>query len=84
PIFSCNMASSLVDKLKKWCRGEAIDESHALLTVVPENTEIAVVEETLQTIKCLGRVRVRGRILGDTEKDMLVLCESRESGDDLY
>uniref|UniRef100_A0A672F8S9 CCHC-type domain-containing protein n=1 Tax=Salarias fasciatus TaxID=181472 RepID=A0A672F8S9_SALFA len=65
--------------LSKWCRGEAIDESHALLTVVPENTEIAVVEETLQTIKCLGRVRVRGLILGDTEKDMLVLCESREA-----
>ncbi|XP_034034994.1 paraneoplastic antigen Ma1 homolog [Thalassophryne amazonica] len=70
------MANTLVDKLKKWCRVEGLDEGHALLTVVPENTEIAVIEETMQTIKCLGRVR--GRTFGDTEKEMLVLCECRE------
>ena len=61
------MASTLADTLRKWCRGEGLDESRALLTVVPENTEISVIEETLQTIKCLGRVRVRGRILSDTD-----------------
>ncbi|XP_055011546.1 paraneoplastic antigen Ma1 homolog [Boleophthalmus pectinirostris] len=72
------MANTLVDKLKKWCRGEALEESHALLTVIPENTEIALIEETLQSIKCLGRVRVRGRILSDNDDEVLVLCECRE------
>ncbi|KAK7898151.1 hypothetical protein WMY93_019004 [Mugilogobius chulae] len=72
------MANTLVDKLKKWCRGEALDENHALLAVVPVNTEIALIEETLQSIKCLGRVRVRGRMLSDTDNEVLVLCECRE------
>lgn len=72
------MANTLVDKLKKWSRGESLDENHALLTVVPENTEIAVIEDTIQTIKCLGRVRVRGRICNDTDNEVLVLCECRE------
>lgn len=67
-----------VSKLKNWCRGETLDESHALLTVVPESTEITQIEETLQTIKCLGRVRVRGRMLNDTNNEVLVLCECRE------
>uniref|UniRef100_A0A8C5E1I7 Paraneoplastic antigen Ma1 homolog n=1 Tax=Gouania willdenowi TaxID=441366 RepID=A0A8C5E1I7_GOUWI len=73
------MANTLADKLKKWCRGEALHASHALLIVVPEHTEIAVIEDTMQTIKCLGRVRVRGRIFGDTDDEVLVLCECRET-----
>jgi len=72
------MAYTLINKLKKWCRGEGLDESHTLLTVVPENTEIAVIEETIQTIKCLGQVRVGGRICHDTDNEVLVLCECRE------
>lgn len=67
-----------LNRLKNWCRGETLDQSHALLTVVPENKEIAEIEDTLQTVKCLGRVRVRGRMLSDTSSDVLVLCECKE------
>uniref|UniRef100_A0A8C6TUB1 Uncharacterized protein n=1 Tax=Neogobius melanostomus TaxID=47308 RepID=A0A8C6TUB1_9GOBI len=72
------MANTLVDKLKRWCRGEAIEESYALLTVVPEDTDVATIELALQTIKCLGRVRVRGRIMSDSNDKVYVLCQSRE------
>uniref|UniRef100_A0A672HKF6 Uncharacterized protein n=1 Tax=Salarias fasciatus TaxID=181472 RepID=A0A672HKF6_SALFA len=64
--------------LKNWCQGETLDETHALLTIVPANTEIDKIENTLQNIKCLGRVRVRGRMLNETATDLLVLCECRE------
>ena len=72
------MTDILVDKLKKWCRGEDIEEEYALLTVVPPATEIADIETVLQTIKCLGRVRVRGRTFSDTENKVLVLCQCKE------
>uniref|UniRef100_A0A3Q3J050 Paraneoplastic antigen Ma-like N-terminal domain-containing protein n=1 Tax=Monopterus albus TaxID=43700 RepID=A0A3Q3J050_MONAL len=65
---------------ENWCRGETLDETHAFLTIVPENTEIFTIEETLQTIKCLGRVRVTGRMLtdfADPSSGVLVLCECK-------
>ena len=64
-----------VNKLKNWCKGEAVDERHALLVVVSGSPEISKIEDVLQTIKCLGRVRVRGRMLSETSEDLLVLCE---------
>lgn len=50
------------EELRVWCRGETLNEDHALMVIVPEDLDIALVEETMQTIKCLGRVRVRGRM----------------------
>uniref|UniRef100_A0A3Q1EKH9 Uncharacterized protein n=1 Tax=Acanthochromis polyacanthus TaxID=80966 RepID=A0A3Q1EKH9_9TELE len=61
-----------------WCRGEGLDEARALVTVVPENVEIAQIEETLETIKCLGKVRVRGRIFSTRLDNLMVLCETKE------
>lgn len=66
------------NKLKNWCREEGLDDAQALLTVVPEDTPIDEVEDVLQTIKCLGVVRVRGRMFSDAGDELMVLCEYRE------
>lgn len=52
--------SGLVSELKQWCRGEGLDETHSLMVLVPEGVEVAQIEATMETIKALGRVRVRG------------------------
>ncbi|XP_017291689.1 paraneoplastic antigen Ma2 homolog [Kryptolebias marmoratus] len=47
--------------------------------MVPEEVEIAKIEKTLETIKCLGRVRVRGRQFHTSLSCRMVLCECREN-----
>lgn len=71
--------TELVSELKRWCRGEGLDETHAFMTIVPEDVEISEVEETLETIKSLGRVRVRGRNFSARLNRRMVLCESKET-----
>uniref|UniRef100_A0A3Q2SPC9 Uncharacterized protein n=1 Tax=Fundulus heteroclitus TaxID=8078 RepID=A0A3Q2SPC9_FUNHE len=71
--------SELVSELKCWCRGEALDQTHSLMTIVPEDVEISEVEERLGTIKSLGRVRVRGRNFSARLNRRMVLCECKES-----
>uniref|UniRef100_A0A3P8NZ75 CCHC-type domain-containing protein n=1 Tax=Astatotilapia calliptera TaxID=8154 RepID=A0A3P8NZ75_ASTCA len=66
-------------RLKRWCRGEGLEEAKALLVLVPEEVEIAQIEETLETIKCLGRVRVRGRLFHTPLSCLMVLCECKQS-----
>ncbi|KAJ8394553.1 hypothetical protein AAFF_G00045630 [Aldrovandia affinis] len=46
-----------VKELREWCQGESLDEDHAILAVVTKDCEVAQIEETLETIKALGRVR---------------------------
>uniref|UniRef100_A0A3B4BYA9 CCHC-type domain-containing protein n=1 Tax=Pygocentrus nattereri TaxID=42514 RepID=A0A3B4BYA9_PYGNA len=70
--------TELVTTLQGWCRGEGLDEAHALLVIVPEDTDISEVEDALQTVKCLGRVRVRGRTFNSKLSSLMVLCECRE------
>ncbi|KAL4008319.1 hypothetical protein ACER0C_002171 [Sarotherodon galilaeus] len=66
-------------QLRHWCKGEGLNPSHAiLLKDVPEDTEIEVIERTLQLIKVLGRVKVRGRMYDPQSKCLNVLCECRE------
>uniref|UniRef100_A0AAR2LNH2 Paraneoplastic antigen Ma-like N-terminal domain-containing protein n=1 Tax=Pygocentrus nattereri TaxID=42514 RepID=A0AAR2LNH2_PYGNA len=46
--------------LRNWCRGEGLDIKHVFMLIgVPEDTDVAYIEETMQSIKALGRVRVR-------------------------
>ncbi|XP_029968702.1 uncharacterized protein LOC115403829 [Salarias fasciatus] len=49
------------------------------MVIVPQDVEIAQIEEVVQTIKCLGRVRVRGRMFDSTLSSLMVLCETKEN-----
>uniref|UniRef100_A0A3B1JFJ8 CCHC-type domain-containing protein n=1 Tax=Astyanax mexicanus TaxID=7994 RepID=A0A3B1JFJ8_ASTMX len=67
------------DELRNWCRGEGLDLKHAfMLTGVPEDTDIAYIEENVQAVKALGRVRVRGKRFDPQQNSLVVLCASRE------
>ncbi|XP_067217732.1 paraneoplastic antigen Ma1 homolog [Chanodichthys erythropterus] len=68
----------LVTELKVWCRGEGLDEAHSLMVLVPEDVEIAQIEDTLHTVKCLGHVRVRGRTFSVKHNRIMALCECKE------
>ncbi|XP_033477323.2 paraneoplastic antigen Ma1 homolog [Epinephelus lanceolatus] len=66
-------------QLQHWCKGEGINPIYAILVKdVPEDTENDFVEETLQSIKALGRVKVRGRMYDPRSQSLTVLCECRE------
>ena len=65
--------------MKNWCVGEGLDVERALLVKgVPTDAEVSAIEATLQTIKALGRVRVRGRMYDPHSQSLTVLCECRE------
>ncbi|XP_060798228.1 paraneoplastic antigen Ma2-like [Neoarius graeffei] len=71
--------SELVNKLKQWCRGEGLDETHSLMVLVPEGVEVAQIETTMETIKALGEKvdssKVPSEVMpeGDTEAWNLVM-----------
>uniref|UniRef100_A0A3Q2NVB2 Peptidase A2 domain-containing protein n=1 Tax=Fundulus heteroclitus TaxID=8078 RepID=A0A3Q2NVB2_FUNHE len=65
--------------LENWCTGEGLDASHALVMKhVPVETTVKHIEETLMTIKVLGRVRVRGCMFNPQLQSLVVLCECSE------
>lgn len=66
--------------MRPWCKGEGIDPAKALLVKdVPEDEDISFIEETLQSIKALGRVKVRGGMYDPQSQSLTVLCECREA-----
>lgn len=71
--------AELVSELQGCCRGESLDEAHAVLLLMQEDVNTNAIEETMQTVKCLGRVRVRGRTLSVRRNWYLVLCECKEA-----
>uniref|UniRef100_A0A3B3H4B1 Paraneoplastic antigen Ma1 homolog n=1 Tax=Oryzias latipes TaxID=8090 RepID=A0A3B3H4B1_ORYLA len=73
------MCSRPLVLLTNWCRGEGVALEHALMVHgVPEEEPTANVEETLQSIKALGRVRVRGKMFDSKNQTVTLLCECRE------
>uniref|UniRef100_A0A672IWZ8 ribonuclease H n=1 Tax=Salarias fasciatus TaxID=181472 RepID=A0A672IWZ8_SALFA len=70
--------SELVSELKGWCRGEDVSEAHAVMVLIPDEVNVSAIEDTMHTVKSLGRVRVRGRTFSMRHNSYLVLCECRE------
>lgn len=64
-------------EFSEWCDTETIDVTHAIL-VVGEDLEVAKIEEELHSVRCWGRVRVRGTKPYSDGDGVLVLCECRE------
>lgn len=75
------MQSELEAELREWCEGESLAEDHMLLALVPKGTEVDQIEQTLETVKILGRVRVRGRMFNRKLDRVMALCECREKID---
>lgn len=71
--------AQLVLELKGWCQGELLDEAHVVLVLMHEDVQTAAIEATMETIKSLGRVRVRGRMYSMQHNRYLVLCECKEA-----
>uniref|UniRef100_A0A669BXH6 Uncharacterized protein n=1 Tax=Oreochromis niloticus TaxID=8128 RepID=A0A669BXH6_ORENI len=67
--------------LREWSRGETLDEAHTLMVLTPEGVEIDQIEHTLESVKALGRVRVRGRRYNKVLDRLTVLCETKEKVD---
>lgn len=69
-------------ELRGWCRGLQISEAHSLLVVLSVTDEnvpaVEQIEETVQSVKCLGRVRARGQAFSSEFNSTLVLCECKE------
>ncbi len=73
---------SLQTELISRCKDVGVDESHALMLInVPVHTEVAEMEEVMETVKALGRVRVKDTREGPTSLSLLVLCECRQAID---
>lgn len=71
--------SRLSVELSNWCKEAVVEESHAIMLMgVPATTDVACIEEAVETIKAVGRVRVRDSKKGQSPDTVLILCECRE------
>ncbi len=71
---------SLQAEVTSWCKDVGIHETHAVMLFnVPADTEVAVIEDVMQAVKVLGRIRVRDTREGPTSHTMLVLCECKQT-----
>ena len=71
--------AELVSELMGWCRGEALDEAYAVMVLIQEDVDTSAIEETMQTVKSLGHVLVRGRTFNMRQNRYFVLCEYKEA-----
>lgn len=76
-----SVQSELVTELREGCQGESLNEDHVLLALVPKGSEVSQIDETLETVKALGRVRVQGRMYNRKLDRITTLCECIEKID---
>uniref|UniRef100_A0A8B9HIP3 PNMA family member 1 n=1 Tax=Astyanax mexicanus TaxID=7994 RepID=A0A8B9HIP3_ASTMX len=81
-MVDSQLYSKCQDILINWCRGEDLKVQHAILLIgVPEDLAVGQIEEVVHTVRCWGRVRIRGRSFNSETQSLLVLCECREKID---
>ncbi|KAM9376034.1 paraneoplastic antigen Ma1-like [Pholidichthys leucotaenia] len=65
--------------LKNWCKGEGLDLTHAIIVKwVPLDATPELNEDTLHTMKALGRVRIKGWMFDPQTTSFMILCEYSE------
>lgn len=65
--------------LVNWCKGEGLDLKHTLVVChVLADVSDDTLEETLNSIKCLGRVKVKGKMFDPKTNGLMVLCACSE------
>jgi len=69
----------LVEALKTWCEREVLDASHAFMLVINKDLEEVEIEEGANTVKCLGRVLIRGRKPDAQNNRWMALCVCKET-----
>lgn len=67
------------EELKTWCETEILDVTHAFLLVIEDDLEVSEIEDGALSVKCLGRMHVRGRKQHVQSNKWMVLCECKES-----
>lgn len=71
-----------VSELQTWCSEENVNPTHAVVVSgVPSDTNIADVEEVVETVKAFGKVRVRSQKSFPHAKGDMMLCETRNQVD---
>ncbi|KAM9391500.1 paraneoplastic antigen Ma2-like [Pholidichthys leucotaenia] len=65
-------------ELLTWCCEENVNPAHAIVvSSVPSDTNIADIEEVVETVKAFGKVRVRAQKSSPQVKGDMMLCETR-------
>lgn len=68
----------LVSNFQGWCIGKGLDEDHGVMLLTSGDVDISGVEETMQLVKSLGQVHIRGRRFNMCLKKYPILCKCRE------
>lgn len=78
-MMTTRKESQIAPELSSWCSKAGIDPNRAfVLHDVPTDFDLSDIEETAQSVKAFGRVKVRDRLTDTQTGNNLVLCECRQ------